>query len=276
MSSEKKVVLVTGGTSGIGKAIAVHLHEKGYRVYGAARRPEAAQGAPFQVVKLDVDSDASVEQCVSQLVAAEGGIDVLVNGAGFGITGPVEENTIEEAKAQFETNYFGVVRMCRAALPRMRAARKGLIVNISSLGGLVSVPFHAHYCASKFAVEGLTEGLRMEVARFGIKVVLVEPGDYKTGFTSGRKVGCASQNDCPYNPQFINSLKKMEESELKGPEPAPIARLVARIIETPSPKLRYAVAPPPQNLLPPLKRLLPWSIIEKIIASNYGIDLIEK
>ncbi|MFA6449595.1 MAG: SDR family oxidoreductase [bacterium] len=271
MNTEKKVALVTGGTSGIGKAIAAHLHEKGHKVYAAARRPEAAQGSPFPVLKLDVDSDVSVAGCMAKLIADEGKIDVLINCAGFGITGPVEENTIAEAKAQFETNYFGVVRMCRASLPHMRAARKGLIVNISSLGGLVSVPFHAHYCASKFAVEGLTEGLRLEVASFGIKVVLVEPGDYKTGFTSCRKIADSSKDECPYNPQFINSLKKMEAGELNGPEPYPIARLVGRIIETPSPKLRYPVAPPPQNLMPPLKRLLPWSVIEGIIASNYGI-----
>ncbi len=271
MGSGRKVVLVTGGTSGIGRAIADYLHEKGYTVYGAARKPEAAKDARFKVVRLDVDSDESVAECVSRIVAAEGGIDVLVNGAGFGITGPVEENSMDEVKAQFETNYFGVVRMCRAVLPHMRAARKGLIINISSLGGLVSVPYHAHYCASKFAVEGLTEGLRLEVAQFGIKVAMVEPGDYKTGFTAGRKMACASQVECAYNPQFENSLRKMEESERKGPPPTPIARLVARIIETPSPKLRYPIAPPPQNLMPPFKRLLPWSVIEKIIAGTYGI-----
>jgi len=273
MDTDKKVVLITGGTSGIGKAIALHLHEKGYRVYGAARRPEAAKDAPFKTVRVDVNSDESVAECVAGLIAAEGRIDVLVNNAGFGVAGPVEENSIEDVKAQFETNYFGVVRMCRAVLPHMRAARKGLIINTSSLGGIVSVPFHAHYCASKFAIEGLTEGLRMEVARFGIKVALIEPGDYKTGFTSGRKICDETKNECPYNPEFISSLKKMEESEMNGPEPAPVARLVGRIIETKSPRLRYPVAPPPQNLMPALKRLLPWSIIEKIIASNYGIKL---
>jgi NAD(P)-dependent dehydrogenase (short-subunit alcohol dehydrogenase family) len=272
MNMEKKVVLVTGGTSGIGKAIAGHLHEKGFNVYGAARRPEVAQGSPFPVLKLDVDSDESVAQCMSRLIASAGKIDILINNAGFGIAGPVEENSIAEAKAQFETNYFGVVRMCRSVLPYMREAHKGLIINISSLGGLVSVPFHAHYCASKFAVEGLTEGLRLEVACFGIKVVLIEPGDYKTGFTSYRKISGAAKDGCPYNPQFINSLKKMEASELSGPEPDPIARLVLRIIKTPSPKLRYHIAPAPKNLMPALKRILPWSAIEKIIASNYGIN----
>ena len=273
MKSDPKIILVTGGTSGIGKAIAEHLHGKGHKVYGAARRPEAAAGARFNLVKLDVNSEDSIAQSVSRIIADEGRIDVLVNNAGFGVAGPVEENPVADAKAQFETNYFGVVRMCQAVLPHMRAARKGLIVNISSLGGLVSVPFHAHYCASKFAVEGFTEGLRMEVARFGIKVALVEPGDYKTGFTSCRKITCDSQSKSPYNPEFINSLKKMEESEMNGPEPAPIARLVERIIETRSPKLRYPVAPPPQNLLPTLKRILPWGAIERIIASNYGIKL---
>lgn len=267
---KKKTILITGATSGIGLSIAGHLHAVGHDVIGAARNPDRAVGAAFRLVKLDVDSDDSVSACVNEIAAAGKRIDVLINNAGVGIAGSVEETSAEEAKAQFETNYFGAARMCRAALPGMRAAGKGLIINISSLGGLASAPFHAHYCASKFAIEGLSEGLRMEVAPFGVNVVLVEPGDFKTGFTAGRKVAAEACGSSPYNPRFAKSLKKMEESEMNGPDPIMIAKLVARIIDHPSPKFRYAVAAPPQNLMPALKRFLPWSAIEKIISSHYG------
>ncbi len=270
---DKKVVLVTGATSGIGKTIAEHLHFKGYIVYGAARRPEHVSTPSFPVLKLDVTSDDSVMDCVNRIIRDEKKIDVLINNAGFGIAGPIEENSIEEAMAQFDTNYFGVVRMCKAVIPHMRAAGHGLIINISSIGGLVCVPFQAHYCASKFAVEGLSEGLRLEVARFGIKVVLIEPGDFKTDFPSCRRIDDMSKNESPYNPFFMNSIKMMEKGEMCGPEPTPIALTVENIIKTKSPNLRYTVANMPQNLIPPLKRLLPWKIIEKIIAKNYRLDI---
>jgi len=265
---DKKVVLVTGATSGIGKTIAEHLNGKGYIVYGAARRPEHVSTSDFPILKLDVTSDNSVTDCVNRIIEVEKKIDVLINNAGFGIAGPIEENAIEEAKAQFDTNYFGVVRMCKAVIPHMRAAGNGLIINISSIGGLVCVPFQTHYCASKFAVEGLSEGLRLEVARFGIKVVLIEPGDFKTGFPSCRRIDDMSKIDSPYNPYFINSIKMMEQGELCGPEPTPIAHQVEKIIKKKAPRLRYTVAHMPQNLIPPLKRLLPSKVIEKIIAKN--------
>ncbi|HPI78154.1 MAG TPA: SDR family oxidoreductase [bacterium] len=270
---DRKVVLVTGATSGIGKTIAEYLHSMGYIVYGAARRPEHVSKLSFPVLKLDVTSDDSVMDCVNRIINDEKKIDVLINNAGFGIAGPIEENSIEEAKAQFDTNYFGVVRMCKAVIPHMRAAGNGLIINISSIGGLVCVPFQAHYCASKFAVEGLSEGLRLEVARFGVKVALIEPGDFKTGFPSCRRIDDMSKNESPYNPFFMNSIKMMEKGELCGPEPTPIALQVEKIIRKKTPKLRYTVAHMPQNLIPPLKRLLPWKIIEKIIAKNYRLDI---
>lgn len=271
MSNKRKTVLVTGATSGIGKCIAMRLHGKGYKVYGAARRPEAAGEPGFPVVRLDVDSDDSVEECVRGIIAAEGSIDVLVNNAGFGIAGSVEETSVEEARAQFETNYFGALRMCRTVLPGMRAKGSGLIVNMSSIAGLVSTPFQVHYCASKFALEGLAEGLRMEVKPFGIKVALVEPGDFKTGFTAGRKVAAAADKGGAYGKRFAVALKKIVEAEENGPEPSRIAETVERIIKTPNPKLRYVIAPAPQNLIVPLKRALPWDAIEKIVMANFGV-----
>ncbi|MFH1743990.1 MAG: SDR family NAD(P)-dependent oxidoreductase, partial [bacterium] len=209
--------------------------------------------------------------CFEEILEKENGIDVVINCAGFGLAGSVEDTSTEEAKSQFETNFFGVMRVCRAALPGMRERGSGLIVNISSLGGLISAPFHGVYCASKFAVEGVTEALRMEVARFGIKVVLVEPGDFKTKFTGNRKKTEASQTNPAYQEQFENSLRAMEQAEQRGPEPAILARLIRKIIETPNPKLRYVAAPGMQPLAPLLKRILPWSVCEKIFMKHFGV-----
>ncbi|MFH1538648.1 MAG: SDR family NAD(P)-dependent oxidoreductase, partial [bacterium] len=209
--------------------------------------------------------------CFEEILEKENGIDVVINCAGFGLAGSVEDTSTEEAKSQFETNFFGVIRVCRAALPGMRERGSGLIVNISSLGGLISAPFHGVYCASKFAVEGVTEALRMEVARFGIKVVLVEPGDFKTKFTGNRKKTEAAQTNPAYQEQFENSLKAMEQAEQRGPEPTILASLIRKIIETPNPKLRYVAAPGMQPLAPLLKRILPWSVCEKIFMKHFGM-----
>lgn len=270
MNDNKNIVLITGASSGIGLACAAHLHDRGYKVYGTSRKGEIP-GAAFESVKMDVDSDDSVSGCIGKLIEKEGKIDVVINCAGFGITGAVEDTSIEEARAQFETNFFGVIRVCRAALPGMRERGAGLIVNISSLGGLISAPFHGAYCASKFAVEGMTEALRMEVMRFGIKVALIEPGDFKTKFTGNRKKTEASRTNPAYKTRFENSLKAMERAEQNGPGPAAIAKLIEKIIKTPNPKLRYVAAPGAQPLAPLVKRLLPWSVCEKIFMRHFGV-----
>ena len=152
----------------------------------------------------------------------------------------------------------------------MRERRSGLIINLSSLGGLVSVPFHGLYCASKFAVEGLTEALRLEVAPFGVKVSLVEPGDYKTGFTSVRKICGAARNCSPYSDIFEKSLTAMEKSEKSAPPPDDVARLIVKIVETPRPKLRYCVAPGAQKLVPFAEKFFPRAVLDSIITSQYG------
>ncbi|MGD1994460.1 MAG: SDR family oxidoreductase, partial [Anaerolineae bacterium] len=186
--NEKEVVLITGASSGIGKACADHLVQQGYRVFGTSRRapfpPQPAKPGEPVMIRLDVDDEASVGQVVGHLHQSVGHIDVVVNNAGFGVAGAVEDTTLAEARAQMETNFFGVVRVCRAVLPRMRERGAGLIVNVSSLGGVIALPFQAFYSASKFAVEGFTEALRMEVKPFGVQVVLIQPGDLSTGFTS--------------------------------------------------------------------------------------------
>lgn len=271
MNSKRRVVLVTGATSGIGKVCAERLHAAGYRVYGAGRRGGAPSPAGFETIKMDVTSDESAAAGVAHVINKESALDVVINAAGYGIAGAVEETSAAEAAAQFDTNVLGIMRLCAAALPHMRARRAGLIINISSLGGIVSAPFHGLYCASKFAVEGLSEAMRLELAPFGVSVVLVEPGDFSTGFTASRVVAERARANSAYGPLYDNAMKKMEESEKAGPPPDSIAVLIQRIIESPRPRLRYIAAPGSQALVPLLKRLLPGGFVESIMASHFGL-----
>ena len=182
MDSSKKAILVTGASSGIGAAIAVRLVEDGHQVVGTHRGAPGKSAGGLELITLDVRSDDSARSCVEAFLQKAGRIDVLVNNAGYLQAGAVEEVTLEQAHAQFETNYFGVVRMVRAVLPAMRAQRGGLIATTSSLAGLVPLPFWGHYNASKFAIEGLMETLRHELRPLGISVAMVEPGAIKTPF----------------------------------------------------------------------------------------------
>jgi NAD(P)-dependent dehydrogenase (short-subunit alcohol dehydrogenase family) len=183
----KRVVLVTGASSGIGLACARYLGEHGFRVYGISRRPAPSTPAVTSLIA-DVTDGRSVEQAIATVVAREGRLDIVVNNAGMGIAGAIEDTSIEDASRQFEVNLFGAFRVCRAALPIMRGSRSGYIVNIGSIGGLIALPYQGMYSASKFALEGFSEALRMEVRPFGIRVVLIEPGDHKTDFTQSRQI----------------------------------------------------------------------------------------
>ena len=278
--SNKRVVLITGASSGIGQACARYLHQKGYRVYGTSRRAQsltmagagvqAAPAAPFEMIPMDVDSDASVERGVNLILEREGRLDVVVNNAGFGIAGSIEDSTIEEARSQFETNFFGAWRVCRAVLPTMRRQQHGYIVNISSVAGLLGIPFQGAYCAAKYAIEGLTEVLRMEVRPFGIHVVLIEPGDFHTGFTAHRRRTIASQNPA-YLARLDSALGVMEADETNGAPPDKIAYLLERIIVSPSPRLRYSVGPFYEKIVITLKKIVPERLFEWGISKYYKV-----
>ena len=160
-TSPRKVVLITGATAGIGQACAEHLASRGWRVFGAGRRATASiTSSGIEMLPIDVDDEASVRTCVDAILGKTGRLDAVINNAGFSSRGAVEDTTIEAAKAQFETNFFGVLRVCRAVLPALRASGGGYIINISSLAGLVGLPFTGLYSASKFALEGVSESLR--------------------------------------------------------------------------------------------------------------------
>lgn len=264
----KKVVLVTGASSGIGRAIALFLSEQGYRVYGTSRKPRTSSDeTSFQMIPLDVTDEKSVQHAVDMVVQKEGSIDILINNAGMGIAGPVEETKPEEAYRQFDTNFFGVLRMCRAVVPIMRRQKHGMIINIGSVAGLVSIPFQAMYSASKYAVEAMTEALRIEVKPFGIRVALVEPGDTKTGFTDNRIFTEAARNSS-YGERFAKSIQAMAVSEQKGPNPMVVAKVVARVMKRHNPPVRVIVGLD-YKLVGFLKRVLPARLVEFIVTKLY-------
>ncbi len=270
-----KVVLITGASSGIGRACATHLHRRGYRVYGASRGVDHIVADPeggFWMIPMDVDDDDSVQRGVELVLEREGQLDGVVNNAGFGIAGAVEDTRIAEAKAQFETNFFGVVRVCQAVLPAMRRQGRGHVIIVGSLAGLVGVPFQGFYSAAKFALEGLAEALRVEVRPFGVRVILIEPGDFRTCFSARRVRTARSQADSVYRARFDTALSIMEADERKGADPILIARLVEKIIETPSPRLRYTTGPALQRLALALKRFAPHRLFEWGLRKYYKLD----
>jgi NAD(P)-dependent dehydrogenase (short-subunit alcohol dehydrogenase family) len=273
MSGSDRVVLITGASSGIGEACAEYLGQKGYRVYGTSRRgsDNFPPGRFPALMRMDVEDDASVARGVAHILEKEGRLDVLVNNAGFGIAGAVEDTAVDEARSQLETNFFGVFRLCRQVLPYMRERRSGCIINISSIGGLIGIPFQALYSASKHAVEGLTEALRMEVKKYGVRVVMIEPGDFRTGFTAHRRKTARSQESPVYLEDFHRALQVMEHDEMNGPAPVEIARLVEHIINTPSPGLRYMIGPSSEKMAVMLKKLLPYSLFEWALMKYYRL-----
>ncbi len=272
------VVLVTGASSGIGKAIAERLARLGYRVYGTSRKQKPLddkslekQYGPgfFKLIQLDVCNEESVKNAVEYVLEKEGTIDVLVNNSGFGIAGSVEDTSTEEAQKQFDTNFFGVHRMLRHVLPVMRKNRKGTIINISSVAGIFSIPFQSVYSASKYALEALSEALRVEVKPFGIKVVLVEPGDTRTEFTSRRQIVTAAGENSVYKESFERSLNTMVRDEINGPEPDVVAKVVIKILRRKNPPVRVVVGASYKAMVI-LKRFIPARFVEYIIGKLYS------
>ena len=261
--SHQRVVLVTGASTGIGRLCAERLAASGWRVFGAARSAgviESAPGSNLDWLPMDVTDDVSVQTAIDTILAQTGRIDAIVNNAGFSMRGSVEDVPMEEARAVFETNFFGALRVCRAAAPALRA-RGGYIVNMSSLAGVVGLPFTGHYCATKFALEGLSECLRYEMRPSGVHVVLVEPGDYRTGIQANRRTSSETQQGA-YAQAFDRFLQKRQAFAARAPTAEPVAALVERILNDPAPRLRYVVAMPGQKLLPLLRRLLPQGVYE--------------
>jgi len=270
-----KIVLITGASAGFGRASAEHLVRHGHRVYGTSRRAEFPDSdgpsSSLQMIPMDVCDDDSVRRAVDFVHEREGRIDVVVNNAGVGLAGAVEDTSIEEAKALFETNFFGVLRVCRAVLPRLRDQGSGLIVNVSSLGGLVTIPFQGFYSASKYALESMSDAMRMELRPFGIHVVLLEPGDFKTGFTESRIFSAEAGEGSVYRERCQRAVAVMEHDEQNGADPRQLAELLAKIIASPAPRNRYPVGALGQRLAVAARRVVPSAFLDKALASVYKL-----
>ncbi len=266
-----KVVLITGASSGIGRLCAERLHGKNWRVFGASRSAGSKDETfPYETLRMNVDEDASVSAGIESLLARAGRLDAVVNCAGSGLAGALEETSIEEAKALFETNFFGVLRVCRAALPIMRGQRAGRIVNIGSVAGVVSLPFEGIYSATKFALEALSETLRMEAKPFGVHVSLIQPGDFRTGFTSARKRTEKSGDASAYAGRFEKIIHQTSAREQSSPTPEKIALLLERVLSHPAPRLRYRAGP--GSFAVPLKKFLPEPLFEWGTKKFFGME----
>ncbi|MFN4217917.1 MAG: SDR family oxidoreductase [Candidatus Bipolaricaulia bacterium] len=275
-----QIALITGSSSGIGLATALYLARRGYTVWATMRNLEKAPALkaiiardqlPIEIAQLDVCDDDSVKSAVAQIVQKSGRIDVLVNNAGYGLRGAVEEVSLDEWEKQFETNFFGVIRVTQAVLPQMRVQRLGAIVNISSVLGRFAIPFSGPYTSSKFALEGLTETLRYELAPWNIKVVLIEPGFVATNFQQNAQVAHAAQNEnSPYAAFKRASGRRVQSALYRAAPPEKVAETIYRAITHPRPKLRYAVGRDARLVLP-LRRFLPAGLFERVLMKQLGL-----
>jgi NAD(P)-dependent dehydrogenase (short-subunit alcohol dehydrogenase family) len=237
--AHNQVVLLTGASHGIGKAAAPLLAEAGFTVYGTTRYPERAPALPgVKFAALDVDSDASVAACVEQVLAEAGRIDVLINNAGYAQRGPLEDVTVAQLQAQFETNLFGVHRLTRAVLPGLADRGAGRIINVSSAIGRVAIPLTAAYCASKFALEGYSEGLAKELAGHGVRVAIVEPGLTDTEFHE-RSLPVAEVSP-RYQAQVASGPMRTTDMLKYADSAETVARVILQAATDSEPKLRYA------------------------------------
>jgi hypothetical protein len=264
------IVFITGISSGFGLETARLLSQEGHTVYGTVRR----QVEPLPKVnyfQLDVRDKQSVTDAVRQVVEKEGRIDVLVNNAGMGIGGPLEFATEEEIRLQMDTNFMGLVHCVDAVLPYMRQQKSGKIIALSSIGGLMGLPFQGFYSASKFAVEGYCEALRLEVKQQGIKVIVLRPGDFSTGFTGSRKKEVDEAALQAY-PIYKTAFDKVEHDENGGLNPVVLAKKISQIIQKRNPRNGYVVASLEQRLSVLLKRILPSKWFARILGRYYKLS----
>lgn len=269
-----KTVLITGASSGMGKATANILHSQGYKVYGAARRTEKMkdiEGKGIAIVSLDLTKDESIVNCVNDILAKEGKIDILINNAGYGSYGAVEDVSIEEAKRQFEVNMFGLGRITQLVLPSMRKHKYGRIVNISSMGGKIYTPLGAWYHATKHAVEGWSDCLRLEVKQFGIDVAVVEPGGVKTAWgiiagenlkkTSGKGAYSNLANKVADGMLELYSGKNLTDEDVLG-------KAIAKAATDKKPKTRYVKG----YMAKPMMMMRKWlgdKVFDKMMMQPY-------
>ena len=246
-----QVILITGASSGFGKVTAQALAGKGYVVYGTSRRIANGNIGQVRMLIADVTDENSVRSAVNRIMEEQGHIDVLINNAGMGIGGALEMATDEEISSQMDTNFMGMVRMCRAVLPIMRKQRQGKIINISSIAGRIAVPY--------------------QVYPFGIKVCVVEPGDFNTGFTASRNISPATLACPDYGKRFKRTLKIIEEAETNGCPPSKLAAAICKLIEKKNPPFRTLTGPWTQVAFARFKGWIPGKVIRYALRSFYEI-----
>lgn len=289
MNEKKQVILVTGCSSGFGYLTALKFARKGWLTFASLRDVECVgakelweirnrENLSLELVKIDVTEENSVKEGVAAVVKKVGKIDVLINNAGFGYLGPVEEFSIDEVKSQFETNVFGVLRMIKEVVPLMRLQNSGVVINLSSINGLVPFPLFSIYSSSKFAVETLSEGLRFELSHFGIKVALVEPGSFLTNFTANRKHPIIfGREDSSYKElvdNFFRRYQKTHDQARKSfvsriADPQKVADLIYKIANEKNPKPRYLVGGD-AHLFYWLRKILPVAVWEWFLHKVYN------
>ena len=266
---KSKIVLITGGSTGIGKAIGIYLTTKGFTVYGTTRTISKYQDfSDFQLLEMDVRAPNSIQSAISELLKKEGRLDVLVNNAGVGITGPIEETPNAEILNAFDTNFNGPLNVIKAVLPQMRLQNNGLIINITSIAGYMGLPFRGIYSATKGALEIVTESLRLETRDFGINIACIAPGDFATNIASGRYHSPIVKGS-PYEEAYDKTLKRIDSTVDGGGNPIDVARLVHKIITTEKPRIHYKVGSFLQKFSVVLKRILPDAWYERLLL-NYS------
>lgn len=265
-----KVVLITGGSSGIGKSVGEYLTQNGFTVYGTSRSPGKYSDSKFPIIGLDVALVKSINEAVKTVIEQEGRLDVLINNAGAGITGPIEEIPDTEIKRNFETNFFGPINVIKAVLPQMRNQNSGLVINVTSIAGYMGLPYRGIYSASKGALELLTEAFRMELKPFNIHMTNVAPGDFATNIASGRYHASVLENS-PYKKPYSDTLKLMDDHVDAGKDPLEMAKAILKIINTPSPNVHYKVGVFMQKFSIVLKRILPDQVYERMLMKHYKL-----
>lgn len=270
MQHINKVALVTGSSTGIGKAIYLELIKQGWIVYGTSRKIEENHIKNIDggmMINLDVNNQESVDKAMSLIKEKEGKLDALINNAGYGIAGSVEDTSHDEAMMQFNTNFFGALSTIRASLDMLRQS-KGIIINISSVAGLLSIPFQSMYSASKAAMESASEALRMELKEDKVRVCMIEPGDTKTAFTDNRQMIEKAFNS-RYEKRLKASVARMKKDEQNGTPPSSVAKLTYKMINKKNPPIRRTVGFSYQLILF-LKRILPNRLIMWIVGKMYA------
>ena len=264
-----KVVLITGGSSGIGKSIGEFLKEKGFVVYGTSRNPDNYKNSEFPILTLDVKKIETIEQTVSKIISIENRLDVVINNAGAGITGPIEEIPEEQIKNNFDTNFFGPINVIKAVLPQMRKQKSGLIINITSIAGYMGLPYRGVYSASKGALELITEAFRMEIKDFNIQMSNLAPGDFSTNIAAGRYHAPVLEKS-PYK-LYPSVLQNIDDDVDNSDDPVEVAKMVFKIIEDKSPKIHYKVGAFMQKFSIVLKRILPDKVYERMLMKHYKL-----